>query len=64
MKNKNIMKYVPKRLKEAVRKAFSDSDGYWIFLKDGYIDTNMGTRVLHCETIQQLRDDLKNVERI
>lgn len=64
MKDERIMKYVPKRLKEAVREAYHDSDGYWICLTDDYEDTHMNTHVIHGETIQQLREDLKNVEKI
>ena len=63
-KDEKIMKYVPKRLVNAVKQAFHDSDGYWIFLEDDYMDTHMNTHVIHGYTINELREDLQNVERI
>lgn len=35
-----------------------------IYLTDGYEGTNMNTSVIHGETIQQLREDLKNIEKV
>lgn len=31
-----IMRYIPKSKRDAVNEAFKDSDGYWIFLKEGW----------------------------
>ena len=59
MKDEKIMKYVPKRLVGAIREAYHDSDGYWIMLEDDYMDTHMNG-----ETINQLREDLQNVEKV
>lgn len=63
-KDEKIMKYVPKRLIGAIREAYQDSDGYWIILKDDYMDTHMNAHVIHGYTINELREDLRNVERI
>ena len=64
MKDEAIMKYVPKRLINAVKEAYHDSDGYWIYLANGYEDTHMNSHVIHGYTIHELREDLRNVERI
>lgn len=64
MKDEKIMKYVPKRLVGAIREAYHDSDGYWIMLEDDYMDTHMNAHVIHGETINQLREDLQNVEKV
>lgn len=64
MKDEKIMKYVPKRLVGAIREAYHDSDGYWIHLEDDYMDTHMNAHVIHGYTINELREDLQNVERI
>lgn len=63
-KDEKIMKYVPKRLIGAIREAYQDSDGYWIHLEDDYMDTHMNAHVIHGYTINELREDLRNVERI
>ncbi len=64
MKDEAIMKYVPKRLINAVKEAYHDSDGYWIYLANGYEDTHMNSHVIHGYTIHELREDLRNVERV
>lgn len=64
MKDEKIMRYVPKRLKNAVSKAYRDSDGYWIFFKEGYEDTHMNSRTVHGYTIPEIIADMRNVENV
>lgn len=63
-KSEKIMRYIPKRLKCAIREAYHDSDGYWIMLNENYLDVNWGTHVIHEDTINELRRELQNVEKI
>lgn len=58
-----LLKYVPKRFHEAVRDAYHDDDGYWVCLKDGWVDGIMGTHVIHTDTISELREEARLIEK-
>lgn len=64
MKDAKLLEYIPKRKRTWVKEIYRDSDGIWCYLKEGYIDTDMGTTVVHAETIRQLIMDFKNVEEV
>ena len=58
---KNLWQIVPKKLWDVIDDAITDSDGYWIYIKQGY---NMdGDRVIHSYTITGIKEDLKRIER-
>lgn len=46
---KQIMRFIPKDKREAVRDAWADSDGIWIMLKPGWeaSHTDSGVRTIH-----------------
>ena len=64
--NANILKYVPKAKKGAIRDAYRDEDGYWICLKEGWEATRMddGCHTIHEDTISQLRYQIAGIQKI
>lgn len=64
--DERILKYVPQKKKEAVADAFKDSDGYWIFLKDGLEASNMdsGCHTIHEDTIKELRYQIGGISKL
>lgn len=59
---KDLWKYIPKLLLDAVDDASVDMDGYWIYLKEGWhMD---GERTIHCYTISDLKDDIARIEKV
>lgn len=47
---------IPKKYYEMVENAtYSKDDGYYIYLKNGYINDATGTRILHATTTSQIR---------
>ena len=63
--NTKIMKYIPKGKREAIDEAYRDSDGYWIYLKEGWnadrMDWNCHT--IHEDTIKDLRYQIAGIAR-
>ena len=61
----NLWKYIPKKVEDGVMHAYSDSDGYWVWLfpnwtaYDGAEDCGM----IHVYTIEDLKTDLRTVRR-
>lgn len=62
---KNLWKYIPQKLCEAVSEAYSDSDGYWIHLNEGWIAYDGGNDcgIIHCYTINDLKADIKTIRK-
>lgn len=62
----DIMKYIPKSKRPAVRDAYRDQDGYWICLNDGWEASRMdyGCHTIHEDTIAQLRYQITGIQRI
>lgn len=59
---KDLWKYIPNRLVEAVDETNVDLDGYWIYLKDGW---NMdGEKTIHCYTVADLKEDIRRIEKV
>jgi hypothetical protein len=58
-----LLKYIPKRFHEAVRDAYYDDDGYWVCLKDGWVDGIMGCHVIHTDTITELRQEARLIKK-
>ena len=61
----DIMKYVPKGKKEAIRDAYRDEDGFWICLKEGWeaSRTDSGCRTIHEDTLPELRYQIAGIQR-
>ena len=66
MTQEQIMKYVPKSKSEAIIRAYEDEDGIWIYLKDKWeaSRTDMGCRVIHEDTVKQLKYQIAGIRRI
>lgn len=58
---RNLWKYIPRNKLEAVDDATVDSDGYWVYLADGWTDD--GDRVIHAYTVKDIVDAVKNVKK-
>ena len=63
--DEKIMRYVPKSKVEAIKDAFRDDDGMWIFLKEGWTASRMDShcRVIHEDYIKDLRYQIAGIER-
>ena len=66
---KNIWKYIPEKYMEGVTDAFSDSDGYWIYLyheEGGWVayDDDEDCGIIHEYTIADLKDAIKTIRKI
>ena len=61
----NIMKYVPKAKKQAIKACWRDSDGYWIILHEGYNAdrTDWNCRTIHEDTIADLRYQIAGIAK-
>ena len=62
---KNIWKYIPASISFRVAEAFSDSDGYWIYLdsRSTAYDGGEDCGVIHEYTIADLKDAIKTIRR-
>lgn len=49
---------IPAKYVQAIREVYEDSDGIWILLNAGYIDTDMDAHVIHVYNGKQLRTAL------
>lgn len=63
---KDIWKYVPERLNEAILDAEISSDGYWLWLADEYraYDLSADCGAVHEYTIADLRKAIKTIKKI
>jgi len=59
----SLLRYIPKRFHEAVKDSYHDSDGYWVILKDGWIDGVMYSHVIHTDTTAELREEARLIAR-
>lgn len=62
----NIWKYIPGKHRTGVMNAFADSEGYWIWLNDGYraYDHAEDCGIIHEYTIEDLRAAIKTITMI
>lgn len=62
----DIMRYIPKSKRTAVRDYYKDEDGYWICLNPGWeaSNTDAGCRTIHEDTITDLRYQIKGIRRV
>ena len=61
--NTKLLRYVPKKFHIAISDIFKDSDGYWIFLKDGWLDSVNQCHVIHTDTIAELKEEIRLIEK-
>lgn len=61
----NIVNYIPKSKRAAVRDAYKDDDGYWVCLNEGWEASNAdaGCRTIHEDTISDLVSQIKGIRR-
>ena len=61
----NLYKYMPRKVLDGVIDAFSDSDGYWIYLSDHYTAYDGGSdcRIIHEHTVQDLKAAIKTIRK-
>ena len=61
----NIWKYIPQKKKEYVTDAFSNSDGYWIWLDEEHVayDGAEDCGMIHEFTIADLKDAIKTIRK-
>lgn len=61
----DIWKYIPEKHMESVTDAFSDSDGYWIWLEDGFVayDGAEDCRQIHEYNITDLKEAIKTIRK-
>ena len=57
-----IRKHVPKRLVPYVDDILIDSDGAWLWLKDGAISTLSESHTIHFYTLKELDSELRTVK--
>ena len=59
----NIWKYIPRKKQEGVTNAFSDSDGYWIWLDDCHVayDGGEDCGIIHEYTIKDLVEAIRTI---
>lgn len=62
---KNIWKYIPQNVMEGVQNAFSDSDGYWVWLEENWVayDGAPDCGQIHEYTIAGLKEAIKTIRR-
>lgn len=62
---RDLWKYIPQKLYEAVDDCVIDSDGYWIWLKKGYLAYDHGSDcgIIHEYRISDLRDAIKTIKK-
>ena len=63
MKDKRIMKYIPKSKLNSISMAWKDDDGYWISIRSGWIASRVDARatVIHADTIKELRYEIAGI---
>lgn len=63
---KNIWKYIPKKYREGIENAFTDSDGYWIWLDEQHeaYDGGEDCHMVHEHRISDLIEAVRTIRRI
>lgn len=63
---KNLWKYIPNRLLEAIEDCYTDCDGYWVCLADGYVAYDGGgdCRQIHEYNVTDLRMAIKTIRKV
>ena len=63
---KDLWKYIPEKLTEAVDETDVDLDGYWIYLKEGWLayDGGEDCKQIHEYTITDLKAAIKTIRKV
>lgn len=63
---KNLWQYIPKKYREGVDNAFSDSDGYWIWLDKDHeaYDGGEDCHMIHEYTIEDIKAAVRTIRRV
>lgn len=59
-----IEKYVPKKHKHKIAEAYKDSEGWWIWLADGFISTSTEGQTIHEYTIADVKKEFKTIVEV
>lgn len=64
--DKAILNYIPKSKLDGIESCFRDSDGYWIWLKDGWNADRMDSdcHVIHEDYIKDLRYQIAGIRKV
>lgn len=62
----NLWKYIPKKVKDGVDDVAEDSDGYWIYLSEGWTSMDGGEdcRIIHDYDIAGIKDAVKTIRKV
>jgi uncharacterized protein (UPF0262 family) len=63
---KDVLKMLklPKKYNNIVKDYYKDQDGYWLILKDGYIEPDMQARTIHEESHNEIVNKLKTCKKV
>lgn len=61
MKQLSVNKYIPKKHQEKVEDFYSDIDGCWLILKEGYVSTITECSTIHENNIKDIKKQLKTI---
>lgn len=61
-----LWKYIPKKLEPAIAGCTTNSDGYWVYLEEGWraYDLAEDCGQIHVYTIADLKEDLKTIRYV
>lgn len=58
----NILNYIPKRAHSGIYKAWHDSDGYWVMLREGWhVEDYFAEHTIHEDTLAEIKVVAKNI---
>lgn len=60
---KALRRSIPAEYKGCVDEAYHDSDGYWVYLKDGWTDSDTDAGTIHEDTIAAVLYHLRHYVR-
>lgn len=61
---RDLWKYIPKKVEESVADTYVDSDGYWIYLADGWMAYGeRGCHTIHEWTVADLKDAISQIRK-
>jgi len=63
--SRDIYKYIPRKLSEAIDDCVIDPDGYWVYLNPGWsaYDHDVDCRIIHEYSIADLKQAIKTIAK-
>lgn len=55
---------VPSKYKLSIRNVYTDEDGIWCNLNEGWVHGVDENQVIHCETFDELRRELSDIKKV